>query len=158
MISLPSDCSHSLYWAQGSSWCENHRILVPDNWDSYERNDFSEPRLLHLPIHRKVLNSLTQDTCFPLINNNFFNVQTTRSLLKNFYITWLPLEQLSQDSLRWCLSLSPKIFSRIKHNSQLLIVTIFLSQLRDSSIYWHFDSSVGKESACNAGDPVWFLG
>ena len=35
-----------------------HRILAPDSWGAYQRNDFSEPRLLHLPMHRKALNSL----------------------------------------------------------------------------------------------------
>ena len=34
------------------------------------RNDFSEPKLLHLPIPRKVLNSLTGDICFSFINSN----------------------------------------------------------------------------------------
>ena len=32
--------------------------LAPDSWGAYERNGFSEPRGLHLPIHR-MLNSLT---------------------------------------------------------------------------------------------------
>ena len=44
-----------------------HRILAPDSWGTYLRNDFSEPRLLHLPIHRKVLNSLPWDVWFSLI-------------------------------------------------------------------------------------------
>ena len=38
-----------------------HRILVPESWDAYERNDFWELRLLHLLIHRKTLNFLTWD-------------------------------------------------------------------------------------------------
>ena len=33
-------------------------------------NDFSEPRLLHLPQNRKALNSLTWDIQLSLINNN----------------------------------------------------------------------------------------
>ena len=49
---------------QGSPWWEKHRILAPDNWDACERNDFSEPRLLHLLIHTKALNSLTWDVWF----------------------------------------------------------------------------------------------
>ena len=50
-----------------------HRILTPDSWGSYERNDFSEPRLLHPSIHRKVLiNSLTWDIWFSLSNNNLW--------------------------------------------------------------------------------------
>ena len=34
------------------------RILAPDSWNVYERNDFSEPRLLHLLIHRKALSTV----------------------------------------------------------------------------------------------------
>ena len=29
------------------------RMLAPDRWGAYERNDFSQTRWLHLPIHRK---------------------------------------------------------------------------------------------------------
>ena len=36
----------------------------PDSWDTYQRNDFSEPRALHLPTYWKVLNSLTWDIDF----------------------------------------------------------------------------------------------
>ena len=36
---------------------EELRILASDSWDTYAGSDFSEPRLLHLPIYRKVLNS-----------------------------------------------------------------------------------------------------
>ena len=54
---------------QGSSGCENHRTLALERWGVYEGNDFSEPRLMHLPTRRKVLNSLTWDIWFSLINN-----------------------------------------------------------------------------------------
>ena len=30
-----------------------YRILAPDSWGAYQRNDFSEPRLLHLPIQNR---------------------------------------------------------------------------------------------------------
>ena len=36
-----------------------NRILALGNQGAYQRNDFSESRLLHLPIQRKTLNSLT---------------------------------------------------------------------------------------------------
>ena len=66
VIYQPSDCSHSLWWAL-RIW--KHRMLAPDSRGTYERNDFSESSLLHLPIHRKVLNFLTQDIRFlPLIS------------------------------------------------------------------------------------------
>ena len=48
---------------------ENHRILVPDRWGTYQRNDFNGPRLPHPPIQRKALNSLTWDIWLSLINH-----------------------------------------------------------------------------------------
>ena len=63
-IQQRSDCTHSLQWALGKLRMWKHRILAPDSWDTYQRNDFSEPRLLHLPTYRKVLNSLTWNTDF----------------------------------------------------------------------------------------------
>ena len=54
---------------QGSPGWEKCRILVPDSWGVYQSSDFTEPKLLHLPIHRKPLNSLTWDIWF------FFNLQ-----------------------------------------------------------------------------------
>ena len=48
-----------------------HRILAPGSWDAYQRNVFSEPRLLHIPVHRKVLNFLTWDILFSSINSQF---------------------------------------------------------------------------------------
>ena len=47
-----------------------NRKLALDSWDAYERNNFSEPRSLHLPIHRKALNSVTWDIWFSLVINN----------------------------------------------------------------------------------------
>ena len=76
-------------WVLRNSDCEKHRILAPDSWDAYERNDFSEPTILDLPIHTKVLNYLTWDIWFSLINNNYFDVLATCPLLLDFYITWL---------------------------------------------------------------------
>ena len=135
MIWQSSGCSHSLRWAQRKSGCEKHRILAPDSWDAYERNDFSDPRLLHLTIHRKALNSLTWDIWFSLINHNLL---IARLLIFNLSIFNLPFvamllliynlappltssEQFSQGYLRYCLlGLSPKDFCWIKHNSQVL--------------------------------------
>ena len=42
----------------------------PDNWGTHQRNYFSEPRLLHSPIHRKVLDSMGYLVLFFLINSN----------------------------------------------------------------------------------------
>ena len=102
----PSDCSHSPRWALRKLRMWKHRILAPDSWGTYQRKDFSEPRLLHLPIHRKVLNSLTWDIWFSLINNNLLMFRTTCPLLQNSYITWLPpcfLGAVSQSYLKHCL-------------------------------------------------------
>lgn len=58
---------------QGSSGIWKKHILdtgAQDSWVAYERYDYSESRLLHLPKHRKMLNSLTWDISFSLINNN----------------------------------------------------------------------------------------
>ena len=40
------------------------------------KEGFNEPRLLHLPIHRKVLNSLTWDIWFSLINSHLLMFPT----------------------------------------------------------------------------------
>ena len=66
------------------------RILAPESWGAYQRNDFSEPRLLHLPIHRKALNSLTWVIWFSLINNNLFTFRLPALCCKNSYILQLP--------------------------------------------------------------------
>ena len=58
-----SCCSNSNGTLWGYLW--EARILTPN-----QRYDFSGPRLLHLPIHRKALNSLTWNIQFSLINRN----------------------------------------------------------------------------------------
>ena len=52
-------CSHSLWWALRNSGCENTGYWLQIAEIQYQRNDFNEPRLLHLPIHERALNSLT---------------------------------------------------------------------------------------------------
>ena len=81
-LSQHSGCSHSLQWALRNSGCEKCRTLAPDSWDARERGDCREPRLPHLPIHRKALDSLTWDIWFSLIHKNTFDVQTTCPLLQ----------------------------------------------------------------------------
>ena len=68
-------------------WGTRH-VPAQDSWGAYQRNDFSEPRLLHLPIHRKVLNSLTWDIWFSLIHKKYFWCSDYLSFVAN-YITWL---------------------------------------------------------------------
>ena len=55
---------------KGAQDMKKHRILAPDSWGACERNGFSEPRLVHLPIHRHVLNSLAWDVWFSLSHKN----------------------------------------------------------------------------------------
>ena len=82
-IGQPSDCSHSLGWTlRKLRLLQKHRILAPDRWSAYQRNDFSEPRFLHLPIHRKALNSLTWDILFSLIKNNLLMFRLPASCCK----------------------------------------------------------------------------
>ena len=71
----PPGCSHSLWWTLRNTGCEKHKML-PQTAEIHvkgicDRHNFSEPRLLHLPIHRKVLNSLTWDIWFSLIHKTF---------------------------------------------------------------------------------------
>ena len=56
-----NDLSNSITWMMVTRYCP------PYNWCTYQKNDFNEPRLLHLPIHRKALNFLTW---FSLINSD----------------------------------------------------------------------------------------
>ena len=116
--------------------------LTPDSWDSYERNELSEPRGLHLPRHR-MLNSLT----WYLI----FEVQTTCSLCCKFVysLTYLPtsLEQFSHsywDAVSW--SQSPKHSHQIKQLSAFrswlyFLVNIFLQE----ALNWFSKSKVATE-------------
>ena len=66
-----------------------HKIPAPDGWDACQRNDFSEPRLLHLPTHTIALNSLTSDTRFSLINSNSLKSWLPGLCCKNSHISWL---------------------------------------------------------------------
>ena len=53
------DCSQTQGWALRKLRLWKLRILAPESWGTSLKNDFNEPRLLSLPIYRKVLNSLT---------------------------------------------------------------------------------------------------
>ena len=90
-----------------NSRCEKSQGTGPSSWDAYERNDFTEPRLLHLPI--KIPNSLTWNIWFSLIHNNLSMFRLPVLCYKLlFNLTPHPpllvsLEQFSQDYLRCCL-------------------------------------------------------
>ena len=69
---------------------ERSRILAPESWGAFQRNDFSEPSLLHVPTHRKALTSLTWDVWFSLINSNLLMFRLPGLCCKNSYIYWIP--------------------------------------------------------------------
>ena len=98
-IAFSVDCRHSLRWAlrKGSWGCEN-RMLVPDRWSAYERNDFSEPGPLHLPLHREALNSLAQDIWFSL--TTIFWYSDYLPFVTKFSVTWLLPSPPGSNSLR----------------------------------------------------------
>ena len=65
-----------------------HRILAPDSWGTYQRNGFSKPRLLHLPIYSKIPKYLTWDIWFSLINSNIMMFWLP-DLLAKTYASWI---------------------------------------------------------------------
>ena len=69
-------------------WSERAQGAGPDSWGAYQRNDFSELTLLHVPKHRKVLNSLTWDT-YSSINSNHLMFWLPGFGGINIYISWL---------------------------------------------------------------------
>ena len=96
-------------WGMQEARCTRKQDLAPGSWSAYEGNEFSEPRGLHLPIHR-ILNSLT--STWSLV----FRLPTP--FVANLYIAWfLPtsLKQFSQSY--WdavSLAQSPKHSHQIK--------------------------------------------
>ena len=80
-------------------------ILAPDSWGVSRKNDFSEPRLLHLPTHRKGLNSLTWDIWFSLTITFWLSdyLPFVAQLLYNLVPPLASSEQFSQDYLKCCL-------------------------------------------------------
>ena len=47
----------------------------PDSWEAYNRNDFSESRLLHLSTHRQALSSLAWYIWFSFISNDLLKLR-----------------------------------------------------------------------------------
>ena len=96
------------------------RILSLDSEGEYRRNNFSEPRLLHLHIHWKVLNSLTWDSWFSLITIIFWcsdYLLFDAKLLYNLSHPQISYLRVTWDAVSW--TWSPKITHWIKHISQL---------------------------------------
>lgn len=88
---------------------------------SKEGDGFSKSGPSHLPVHPKVLNSLTWDTWFSL--TLIFWCSNYLVLLQKFYISWpliLPLWNSLSELGGFLLGLSPQQVHQIKQNSQLL--------------------------------------
>ena len=106
LSSQPSDCSHSPRWALRQLRMWKYHMLAPGSWGAHQRTDFSEPRLLYLPIHRKALYSLTWDIWFSLINDNLFMfLDHLPFVIKLLYSLASPclLGAVSQSYLKCCL-------------------------------------------------------
>jgi len=84
--STPSNCWGALRKFRECEKSKTHRMLALDSRDAYERNDFNNPRLLYLPIHRRALNSLTWDVYFSLINGNLMFTLLAPLCYKLLYI------------------------------------------------------------------------
>ena len=102
----------------GSSGCEKHRKLALNSWGAYQKNDFIEPRLWHLLIHKKALNSLIWNICSSLINNNLLMFKllalyckTSVKLGSSLYLRVVSL-RFTLDAISWAWNL--KIFPLIK--------------------------------------------
>ena len=63
--------------------------LAPEGWGAHQRHGFTEPRLSHLPVYRKALNSLIWDVWLSLINSNPLQFQPPGFHRKNSYVGWL---------------------------------------------------------------------
>ena len=122
----------------------NCRILAQDSWDTYERNDFSKPRLLHLPIQRKVLNSLTWDIWLSLINNNLLVFRLPVLCCKLLYKLTPPPHLLPQRlpssfKVTWnavCQVWSSNNSHQIKRNCPLLSCDYFKWTYKRRDTHW----------------------
>ena len=141
---------------------EKNRILALDNQGANQRNDFIEPRFLHLPIHRKALNSLTWDVWFSLINSNLLMFWLLVFVAKH-PISWLLpylFGTVPQSYLRgWLPGLSPQYVHWITHNSQLRLCIFFSrhTSCHSPGISHFFKEVPSGESQCGPQGNSWLL-
>ena len=57
------------------------RIWSTGSWDVYERNDFSKPRYLHLPLHRRVVKKKKKTVVNPLMCEIWFSLINSELLI-----------------------------------------------------------------------------
>ena len=82
---------------------------------TYQRSDFTEPRLLHLSIHRKALNSLALAVWFSLIDRTLSMFHYLVFIAKLLYILVHPVSLWDITS-----ELSEKLSSLVKSSASLL--------------------------------------
>lgn len=99
-----------------------HRILAPDCWGAYRRNDIRDPRFLYLPILRQMLNSFSYLVC--LFINSKLLFWAPGLCCKSSYVSWLypyPFGAVPQNYLRGYLPGLKSLENRqVKYNAQLL--------------------------------------
>ena len=102
---------------------------LPHSWDAYEKNDFNEPRLLHLPIRRKCWILNLRFLVF-FDSQKHFWWSDNLPFVTNFYINWLFAAPCLLEAvlLRLLELLSPGLEVLIKHNTQILGCDYILSQ------------------------------
>ena len=76
-----------------------HRILAQDSWGVYQKNDFSEPKLLRFPTQAKVLNCFTWAIWFSFVNSNDVPMFRLPGSFAKISYTFCPPSSLEQ-SLR----------------------------------------------------------
>ena len=101
------------WWTLRRLRMEKYRTLAPESWGADQRDDFIESRLLHLPIHRKALNSLTWDVWFSLINSNLLIFQPSGPCCKTSYISLPPSLPLQISPLELSERLCPGLKSSV---------------------------------------------
>ena len=97
-----------------------HRKLAPYSQGAYQRNDFSEPRLLYLLMFRKALNSLTWNIWFPLKVKSESESHSVVSGSLRPHVLYNPWNSPGQNTGVGSLSLLQGIFSTQGSNSGLL--------------------------------------
>ena len=129
---LPSSNHQTADTPSSGLGCKNTGYW-PQKAEGYQRNDFSELRLLHLPKHRKALNSLRWDFWFSL-RLIFWCFHYLPIVAKLLYIlaprsplpSWSSPSRVTWDAAFWAWS--PKKSRWMKQNSQLWGCEYFLSR------------------------------
>ena len=113
-----------------NSWTIKESRIGPRELDAYERNGFSKPRHLHLPIHRRLLNLFMWDRfSFLLTNNNLLIFRLSAPCCRLVYSLVPPLppwSQLSRGHLSYCLPARVLTMPPNKTYSQLVDCVYFL--------------------------------